>query len=320
MHKILSGSYPKYCCIRILYLLVLIPSICYGQSLDSGLYKIEFIKGDDVIRFDVNLQCEAISYSLSSADPMYDLNMQVFIQDAIFLGFDANYEGGCLLRGSLIDRKSIYGDGVWQQLSETPSFVKFSLKQQSKVQPSPPTPPNPSPKTAEFIQGEFTDPRDQQVYKTVTIGKRCWMAENLRFKTVGGCIENIDGNFQKDGYFYNWRAANVACPKGWHLPSSEEWESLINSLGAETAAQQLKAADAWPELEKNNSSTGFEVYPSGFFSPSIRGFTQVGDQALFWTSSDYFSQDAYYFELNTTTVKKRTKDKTHALNCRCLQD
>ncbi len=91
-------------------------------------------------------------------------------------------------------------------------------------------------------QGTFKDPRDGKVYKTVVIGTQTWMAENLAFKAKGGChaygwdADNKKANVAKYGYLYEWKMAKKACPPGWHLPTKEEWETLIVHLGGEQAA------------------------------------------------------------------------------------
>lgn len=316
-------------CLILVFLLSLI-QLNTAQELENGKYKLEFIKGDDVIRFQTKLDCNGISCQLSSIDPIYDFNLVGSLEAGLFLGFDADYEGGCLLRGRVIDSKSLYGDGVWDQLSENPVFVKFSLKQQTKGEPLPKDDPIPSPqpKAEDLPQqlsissGILKDPRDQQTYKTTTINGQTWMAENLRFKTVGGCIENIALDLGKYGYYYNWRAANMACPKGWHLPSADEWQALIEALGAENAAQALKAENSWQAEYRGSNTAQFNILPAGFFSPSLRDFTKTGEQALFWSATDYFSQEAYYFSIDQQhkTVEKKAKDKKHAFSCRCLKD
>lgn len=68
----------------------------------------------------------------------------------------------------------------------------------------------------------FTDPRDGQKYKTMKIGEKVWLAENLRYKGGASVIDSA-------GNGYVWDSALVACPVGWHLPSKAELEAAANS-------------------------------------------------------------------------------------------
>ncbi|KAF0198890.1 MAG: hypothetical protein FD166_881 [Bacteroidetes bacterium] len=81
--------------------------------------------------------------------------------------------------------------------------------------------------------GLFTDPRDNQVYRTLKIGKHTIMAENLRFKAPEGCwaYDNNERNIVKFGYLYDWEAANKSCPVGWHIPSPTEWCEIFGNIG-----------------------------------------------------------------------------------------
>ncbi len=84
----------------------------------------------------------------------------------------------------------------------------------------------------------FTDIRDNHVYHYVKIGAQSWMAENLRVNLPAGSwsYNNDSVNEKKFGRLYSWKAAQTACPKGWHLPSDKEWNVLIQSLGGSNLA------------------------------------------------------------------------------------
>ncbi len=87
-------------------------------------------------------------------------------------------------------------------------------------------------------KGTIKDPRDSRVYNWVKIGTQTWMTQNLKFNApVGSWAYNNDSaNEVNYGRLYSWKAAQTACPKGWHLPSDKEWGVLIQSLGGSAGA------------------------------------------------------------------------------------
>jgi uncharacterized protein (TIGR02145 family) len=158
--------------------------------------------------------------------------------------------------------------------------------------------------TASDIEyGSFTDSRDGNVYKTVTIGEQVWMAENLAYlpSVVGLATESrtdpyyyvygYDGtsvatakattNYQTYGVLYNWPAALTVCPDGWHLPSDEEWTQLEEYLIAngynydgtttgDKIAISLASANGWQSSTHTgtigNNNAAYDAYrnKSGF--------------------------------------------------------
>ena len=162
--------------------------------------------------------------------------------------------------------------------------------------------------------GSFTDPRDGNVYQTVTIGDQVWMADNLRYlpSVVGPgtgsrttsyyYVYDYDGtdvnaakateNYDTYGVLYNWTAALSACPPGWRLPSDAEWTQLTDYLG-DDAGGKLKATGTieaetglWyaPNTGATNE-TGFTALPGGYRG-SIGIFHYIGSSGAWWNATE----------------------------------
>ena len=103
--------------------------------------------------------------------------------------------------------------------------------------------------SGEFAYGTLTDERDGKTYKTVVIGKQTWMAENLNFENrLSYCYEGKDENCAKYGRLYKWEGAMEACPAGWGVPSLEEFQVLVATVGGQTmAGKVLKSAEGWKD-------------------------------------------------------------------------
>ncbi len=135
-------------------------------------------------------------------------------------------------------------------------------------------------------QSKFTDPRDGNTYKIITIAGVTWMAENLKFNPSEGgafCFDNDPNNVSKYGILYEWKTAMKACPDGWHLPSGSEFRTLMN---------HFEMDEAW-----ENSSSGpvsFSIQLAGM-QDHEGTFTEMDESAYFWTSTEYGKDEAEYF-------------------------
>lgn len=137
-----------------------------------------------------------------------------------------------------------------------------------------------------YSQGKFTDPRDSTVYKTVTIAGITWMAENLRYKVPGGTSDSFDKNphnVASYGILYDWRTAMKACPDGWHLPSGQEWRTLVNNLEVD---------EAW--IDKGSGPGNFDIQLAGMQNHEGT-FTEMDEGAYYWTSTEYNEHEAEFF-------------------------
>ncbi|MCQ2106254.1 MAG: fibrobacter succinogenes major paralogous domain-containing protein [Fibrobacter sp.] len=150
------------------------------------------------------------------------------------------------------------------------------------------------------------DSRDGKTYKTVKIGNQEWMAENLNYQTdESKCYDNKPENCDKYGRLYVWREAVTACPDGWHLPSKEEFEELEKLAGQKAgdidkAGTVLKSTTGWKDNDgKRGNGTdglGFGALPAGDYYSDL-GFYGEGYGAVFWSSTESYSDDAYSLDL-----------------------
>jgi len=76
-------------------------------------------------------------------------------------------------------------------------------------------------------EGTFVDSRDNRKYAVTVIDQQIWMKENLDYEKMFGI--NCK---QCDGYhIYDFGDAQKVCPKGWRLPSIDEWDFISRNGG-----------------------------------------------------------------------------------------
>ena len=172
----------------------------------------------------------------------------------------------------------------------------------------------------------ITDNRDAQIYSTIEIGPKWWMAENLNFDTEGSyCYNDDPGSCNVYGRLYSWDAAINACPEGWHLPSKSEFENMIESLGgSDVAGGKLKDYEnsKWrnPNTGAINTS-GFGALPAGM-RYGEDNYSGQYYYAHFFTSTEFDSGEAYSVMLAYDYEKTFIYNykKKYAVSIRCVQD
>jgi len=168
----------------------------------------------------------------------------------------------------------------------------------------------------------FTDSRDGKKYRSVKIGGKAWMAQNLNYQTGNSwCYDGDNSNCEKYGRLYDWNTAKTACPKGWHLPTREEWSVLEAEAGGNVAGKMLKSASGWENNGNGTDSYGFSALPGGA-RLSNGDFDGAGEFGRWWTAPENGSSYAYYWELiyNGDNVYDFSGSKSYAYSVRCVQD
>jgi uncharacterized protein (TIGR02145 family) len=202
---------------------------------------------------------------------------------------------------------------------------------------------------------------------TVPIGSQTWMKCNLNVPHNSGngeswCYEGTDYSTgsavsitaeegcAKYGRLYDLAAAmnlpsecnsiscasqiqslhQGICPAGFHVPSDEEWQTLVEyadpdfvSITNNIAASKLKSASGWFPYEGISSTDeyGFSALPGGYRSTA--GFFSNADRYGYWRStSEYDASTAYSRTMsnNNDYVNKNGNVKSVGHSIRCIKD
>jgi len=174
------------------------------------------------------------------------------------------------------------------------------------------------------IGGSLTDTRDSQTYKTVKIGDQEWMAENLNYETENSYCYNDSAEYcAKYGRLYTWAAAVEACPSGWHLPDTTEWNTLVSAVGGESiAVEMLKSASGWSDDGNGTDAFAFSALPAGYGENSGK-YIFEGEETYFWGSAELDDRLAYHTALSSFSIGGWYSDYTYKssrYSVRCIKD
>ena len=194
---------------------------------------------------------------------------------------------------------------------------------------------------------------DGNIYNSVTIGTQTWMKENLRTTSYcngdpielvtdslawhnyrGGAVCNYKNDpkiSQTYGRMYNYYAVidkRGLCPKGWHVPSDDEWQVLCDYLGGHMiAGGKMKEAgtEHWsgPNEGATNES-GFTALPAG--RQYHQEFWFLGEYTNMWSTTenitDYSTDVVWcrYLSFSLEQLNRFTYKKNYGLSVRCLKD
>lgn len=181
-------------------------------------------------------------------------------------------------------------------------------------------------KVVELIRGElrlFTDLRDNQVYQTIEIGDRTWMAQNLNHEVEDSWwYDNDPTNGRRYGRLYTWEAAQEACPAGWHIPSDKEWQRLAMSFGG--SWEFIDTADTYEALIEGGKS-GFHALLGGIYDNRavFKGFHEKLMNGYYWGGDT--QSGIYTFAFSAKSGRRLFRgppedDLGRGYSCRCVQN
>ncbi len=169
---------------------------------------------------------------------------------------------------------------------------------------------------------------DGNTYLVAEYDGKVWMTDNLMV-TRDADGKTIISHFPDDnpekadayGLLYDFESSCKVCPKGWHLPTLEEWRDLVALFG-ESPAGQLKDSLYWNNNALNfSNASGFSVRPSGYWSDG-RFNSLFGSDAVFWTSTRVDNQFVWGVRLrdDSDSVRFAPQHPEFGFSVRCVED
>lgn len=172
--------------------------------------------------------------------------------------------------------------------------------------------------------------------KTIKIGNQVWTKKNLKvFKFRNGDVIPIvqdDREWSKmtsaamcinpenGECYYNWYAVidpRGLAPKGFHVPSDDEWEQLINECGGnKIAGFHLKSKKKWD----GDNSSEFNALPAGY--RDLNGdFYNLGSYGYWWSSSPGGGNAiGRYLSSGNSNVYRFSYSSRNGFSVRLIQD
>lgn len=334
------------------YALVLLNNLKVMQSLlrfKSRLFSIHIqqLFGRDTFDQDINKATEASNMSTAmtslfieqNIDILIDLGINTFnkkITDIVFDNFEYYFENY---------PNSVYGffGKLIPIIEDFDSDNLYALERMKELLP----------------EADNVTDSEGNVYRTVKIMGRWWMAENLKttkfndgtlipFSTKNSewrnstspayCWNgrNSKGKITYDstyGALYNWYVVNTrkVCPTDWHVPTINEWNDLMNELdplsrdkNKTNVGHLLKEPGTlhWKSPNTNsNNATGFTALPAGERDYD-GGFIGVNILGNWWSSTEFSTTEAWYWTINyyNDNVESYHNRKATGYSIRCVKD
>lgn len=149
-------------------------------------------------------------------------------------------------------------------------------------------------------ENTWMDPYDGHVYKTVTIGTQTWLAENYQGHYNWAPNNNAANVPVYGGLYFGNNISGNNVPDGWHLPSQDEWNVLINYVmntysltRAEACAALCNNEEGWSDLTWQTNTTGMNLVAPGSFYQG-QGVTGFNTNGYYLTSDAYYADSSFH--------------------------
>lgn len=184
---------------------------------------------------------------------------------------------------------------------------------------------------------------DEQGAKSKSFNRYCVDASNKEnWDSDQYAMDLTQDQVNQLGYLYNWSAAMALsaaeakaqtqpfeglrqgiCPNGWHVPTNEDWEELIeHGGGGGSTGSYLKATTGWYNNGNGEDRFGFAALPVDVADGST--VSNVGRYASFWTATPFTVDGTKVFyrriDYNWGSLALSNDPKDVAIAVRCLKN
>lgn len=170
------------------------------------------------------------------------------------------------------------------------------------------------------------DERDGNVYLVAKFGNLWWMCQNLKYDVEEGskCYNDDENNCMLQGRFYNFEAAQKACPEGYRLPSDEDWMSLESYIGmnkSELTQKYMRMSGNVGKYLKPGGGFGFDAELVGIINPGNSSIKK-DQQVIFWTSTRMNDGNVWVRSMthDADGVNRTMVPVGYGLSVRCVKD
>jgi uncharacterized protein (TIGR02145 family) len=203
------------------------------------------------------------------------------------------------------------------------------------------------PNSTNLENGTVTD-IDGKVYNTVQLGTQLWMESNLRVSRFNdgtnipqitldnptawstndtGAWSYYDDNVNNNALFgklYNFYVVDNQkniCPTGWEVPSDGAWTQLSTFIGSD-AGKKMKSTSGWRDSGNGTNSSGFNAFPAGRKGSSGTAYTEIGQAARFWSSTENNQNNGWVYRLtyDSDELQRAYNQKGNGFSIRCMLD
>lgn len=196
---------------------------------------------------------------------------------------------------------------------------------------------------------------DGNQYKTIGIGSQIWMQENLavthladgaritllenysdwrnkNLNTAAYCWYDNDSANNKSIYggLYNFYAVKTGllCPTGWHVPSQNDWSTLVDFLGGkDIGGGKLIDFESkyWIDpIHYVANNLKFLALPGGYRRPESGEFMGKGLSAWWWANRTSMEDDSKALTISVSkdeiSLSQNYIYKNGGASIRCIKD